>query len=194
MVKRVVEKRNLRAAVRASVCAAVVLFTLGAPQYARANLIDPMFDLSWTGAYGPGTATLAATSVSGNEYLVTALTGTQDGTSISLLGSGVYGDNDNAIFVPGTPGQLDFPGLAFTDGIFDYNLFLYTLPGNTNTYTECRSNVATTCVGSDVNNGIPVTTLTITPATSTVPEPATVLLLATAALGAFVLRRRSTTP
>jgi hypothetical protein len=181
---------NKRAIIHGSFCACAILVMLGAPRHALADV----FDLTWTGAYGPGSATLNATPIGGNAYEVTSLSGTQNGSSISLLAPGAYGGNDNEIFVPGTPDQLDFPGFGFTDGTFDYNLFAYTLPGDTNTYTECRSDVATVCSGGDVNNGIAVATLSITPAVSSVPEPGSVILLITVAIGAAVLQRRRSTP
>jgi hypothetical protein len=144
------------------------------------------FDLTWTGAYGPGSATLTATFVSGDEYLVTAMTGAQNGSAVSLLDQGVYGFNDNAIF-PFLAIQLDIDGLGFSAGGVNFNLFAFTLLGNTNTYTECSSAV-TICIGDDeINkNALAVTTLAITP----VPEPTSVALLGAMALGVVHLLRR----
>jgi len=147
------------------------------------------FDLTWTGAYGPGSAILTASNDGPGEFTVSAITGNQNGSSI--VGLANYGDNDNAIFFPATV-QLDFFGLAFKVGSTDYNLFAYTLPGNTNVYTECSSAVALSCTGGDVNNGLPVTSLSITPATSAVPEPTSIGLLCPALLGALGLLRRKT--
>jgi hypothetical protein len=143
--------------------------------------------MSWTSPYGPGTAFLTATDVGANTWIVTAMTGTQNGLPVSLIASGGYGSDDNSIFpFPYTGIQLDSHGLSFSAGGLDYKLFAYTLPGNTNTYTECVSNVAITCIGSDVNNGIAVGSLSIT------PEPASIALVATMALAILsLLRRRS---
>jgi hypothetical protein len=181
---------NKRALIRGSLCAGAILAMLSVPKHARADV----FDLTWTGAYGPGSATLTATPLGGNAFLVTSLSGTQAGAPISLLAVGVYGDNDNEIFVPGSPDQLDFDGFGFADLTFDYNLFSHPLPGNTNTYTECRSDVATTCTGGDVDNGIAVTSLSITPAVGAVPEPGSVVLLITVAAGIVIRQRRRSAP
>lgn len=83
------------------------------------------FNLTWTGAYGPGSAILTATDDGGGTFTVTAISGNQDGSSI--VGLADYGDNDNEIF-PSALVQLDFPGLGFAVGSTDYNLFAYTLP------------------------------------------------------------------
>src|SRR5215469_1850530 len=132
------------------------------------------FSMSWSGPYGPGTAFLTATDVGANTWIVTAMNGTQNGLPVSLIASGGYGSDDNSIFpFPYTGVQLDSHGLSFSAGGLDYKLFAYTLPGNTNTYTECVSNVAITCIGSDVNKGAAVSSLSIT------PEPASIALVGT---------------
>jgi hypothetical protein len=181
---------NKRAITRGSICACAILLMLGISRSARADI----FDLAWTGAYGPGNATLNATQIAGNFYVVASLSGIQNGSSISLLPPHAYGNNDNEIFVPPGIGLFDFAGLGFTDGSLDYNLFFYTLPGNTNSYTECRSDVATTCELGDVNNGIAVARLNITPAVSSAPEPGSVILLITVAIGTIALHRWRSAP
>jgi hypothetical protein len=113
------------------------------------------------------------------------MTGVQNGSPVSLIASGGYGSDDNSIFpFPYTGVQLDKNGLSFSAGGLDYKLFAYTLPGKTNTYTECVSNVALTCIGSDVNNGAAVSSLSIT------PEPASIALVGTLAVAMLSLRRR----
>lgn len=143
------------------------------------------FSISWSGAYGPGTASLTSTFVGGNQWLVTAMTGSQNGSPVTLEPQNGYGNDDNSIYpIPYTGVQLDVSGLTFEAGGLDYKLFAYTLPGNTNTYTECASNVATTCIGSDRNNGLAVSSLAIT------PEPASIALVGTLAVAILSLRRR----
>jgi len=152
---------------------------------------QPAFDMNWTGPYGTGSAVLTVTANTTDEYGVTSLTGTQGVDPITLLPVGAYGANDNLIFQPPSYTNLvDFAGFGFTDGSFNYNIFFHTLPNQTNTYTECRSDVATVCSGSDVNNGLALTSLTITPETSTVPEPATLSLAGLGLAGIGFLRRR----
>ena len=147
------------------------------------------FDLTWTGAYGPGTAILTATNDGGGTFTVTSISGTQNGSPI--LGLATYGDNDNEIF-PSATIQLNYAGLAFAVGSTDFNLFAYTLPGDTNVYTECSSLVATTCTGGNVDDGLPVTSLNVTGATSAVPEPTSGGLLGLMLLAALDLLRRKT--
>jgi hypothetical protein len=175
--------------IRGSVLAGALLVLVGTSHCAYADV----FDLSWTGAFGPGSATLTATDIGGGVFNVTALSGTQNGSSISLIPSDAYGSNDNDIYQPPNTDLLDLAGLGFTDGVLDYNLFLYTRTGQSNPYTECRSDQTVCESNPDFDSsGLSVDTLTITPETSPVPEPMSVALLATAALTALGLSRRRT--
>jgi CheY-like chemotaxis protein len=73
--------RSMSNIIRGSVFAGAALLFMGTPHCAYADV----FDLSWTGAYGPGSATLTATALGGGVFNVTALSGTQNGSSISLI-------------------------------------------------------------------------------------------------------------
>jgi hypothetical protein len=159
------------------------LFVVATSQRAYADL----FELTWTGAYGPGDAILKATKDGNGIFTVVKMTGIQDGSTISGLSS--YGDSDNLIYLDSSL-QLDFLGLGFEVGSDDYNLFGYTLPGDTNTYTECISTVALTCTATNVNEGIPVSSLEITRLAPPVPEPASVVLLGTVLIGVVALLKR----
>jgi PEP-CTERM motif len=183
MLSRKPKMQNILRVIRGSLFAVTFLLLTGAVSSAYADT----FTMTWTGAYGPGSAILTATPLGSGVYDVTALSGTQNGSAITLVAPGGYGANDNLIYQPPNTAFLDYPGFAFTDGSFDYNLFLYTLPNMTNTYTECISSVTACLSTTDVNSGLPVNTLDIE---STVPEPASVLLLGTVLLAAVCLIRR----
>jgi hypothetical protein len=65
--------------------------------------------------------TLTASLVSGDQYLVTGISGTQNGFSMTLLDVGAYAGNDNDIYssVP----YLDGSGVSFSADGIDYNIF-----------------------------------------------------------------------
>lgn len=131
-----------------------------------------------------GSGTLTATFDSGDQYTVTAITGTTSayGAITGLLPPGVFPlpfPNDNLLFYP-TPPYLDLSGISFTvagtgdDGLGDVNIYYdSTAPG----YTE-------------PNSGVDYGPFTVTRITPTVPEPATVFLVLPAAFALVVVRRR----
>ena len=159
------------------VCGSAFLL-MGTPRLASAQTT---FDLTWTGGYGPGTAILTATPDGGDEYTVTAISGDQNGSMISgILSPGGYGGNDNLIYYPGSPNQVDVFGLGFSVGSTDYNLWFYP-PG----YWECSSDVT---LGCGEGNSPQVESLEIDPT----PEPGTLLLFASGLLGFLLCRKRFT--
>ncbi len=134
---------------------------------------------------------LTATPIGTDDWLVTALSGTQDGLPISLVAPGVYGANDNEIYQPPDfPYVVDRAGLDFTDSTNIYNVFDNNVSVVPPVYHECSSAVESNC--SAQADDAATITLSITPP-STVPEPASVgpvglvLVLAVAVL----LRRKS---
>jgi len=150
------------------------------------NAFGNTFTLTWTGPDGPGTAVLVATQDSTDVYTVTSLTGVQDGLSITLLAVDTYGENDNEILQP--PGYsyiVDEAGLAFTDGINDYSIFGEITPAK-----ECSSAVNGPCVGGYAVAAPQLTTSSLTPGTSTVPEPTSAGLAGIMLLGAAAVIRR----
>jgi PEP-CTERM motif len=169
-----------------------ILLQLGTPGTAKAD--SNTYDMTWTGAYGPGYAVLTVEPYGGS-YMVTEITGVQDGMSITgvvipsaLPPSYGYGGNDNMIFPDSTTELVDFRGLAFTAGGYDYNIFAYAGLGSQ--YVECSSANPLTpyCTdGSATSYSLPVTTLEITADT---PEPSSVLLLSTGLLSLFAIRRK----
>ena len=144
--------------------------------------------MTWTGAYGSGSADLTATPDGTDEWTVTSLTGTQDGLPISLA-TVAYGDADDDIFQPPNYNYLvDRSGLAFTDGTNDYNIFQ---DNGSTPAQECSSAVNGPCVGGYADDAPTLTSFTITPGISTVPEPTSAGLVGIMVLGvALAIRRK----
>jgi hypothetical protein len=155
-----------------------VIFLLGCAQSLYAQTY---FDFTCGGCGGSSASGILTTSlVSGDTYLVTALSGTQGGDAMTLLPPGGYGGNDNLVF--SAPPFLDVSGLSFSVllGTIDYNIYL-----NGGTYMECNNVDNGVCEGG---SGIPVT-FALTPAPS--PEAGTLVLFGSGLLVlAGILRRK----
>jgi hypothetical protein len=150
-----------------------------------------VYDISWTGPYGSGSVIANTTDEGSGEYLITSFaSGTQNGLGITLLAPDTYPTvQDNYIFPGGNSPygtDLDNGGFSFYDGQYEYNIFWAFGRGANNYYYECSSQDTSSCVGFV---GEELSSFSITPAATPVPEPGALWLVATGALGLW--RRRS---
>jgi hypothetical protein len=84
-----------------------------------------------TGNAVSGSGTLDAVLNSGNQYIVDAIAGTANGLTVTGLTG--YSGEDQLIYWPGAPNQLDFGGVAFLAGGEAFNF--YYLFGSSGTST-----------------------------------------------------------
>lgn len=185
---------RLTKGIRLTLAGSLLIVSAMCAKSAHATTID--FDITWSGAYGSGTAVLTTTAEGGGEYAVTGITGEQGGHAITGLSP--YASADQDVFDPGTP-ALDFSGLSFAIGTTDYNLFngdgnTNVSPSLQNSYDECDSAVTTCSDYSTDDSAKALTSFTITKVPTSVPEPSTVALLLTGLLSFGVvgwLRKQS---
>ena len=155
----------------------VLFFVLTGAQNLFANSVT--FDFSFSGTGISSSGTFAATLVSGDEYLVTSISGMQNGFTMTLLPPGAYAGNDNEVFSSGP--FLDGSGLGFvlSNGTADYNIYY---DSSTGTYLECNS--ATGPCGR--GDGTVLTNFTLTE----VPEPGSMMLMGSGLIGLAGMVRR----
>jgi hypothetical protein len=85
----------MRKSLRIVVALPVLFLFLGCAQNVFANSVT--FDFTIGGAGISASGTFTATFLSGNVYLVTSITGMQNGASMTLLAPFTYGGNSNQI-------------------------------------------------------------------------------------------------
>src|SRR5579864_8017432 len=140
----------------------VVILLLAGTQNVFAS--SATFDFSFSGSGITASGMFAATALSGNEFMVTSISGMQNGFAMTLLAPGAYVGNNNNIF--SSSPFLTLGGLAFvlSNGSTAFNI--YFNPG-TASYFEC--NQTSPCFNG---SGTPINF-----SMSEVPEPGTLLLL-----------------
>lgn len=155
-----------------------VLVLLGCAQ----SLYAQTFDFSYTGSGITASGDINTTFVSAGEYLITSLSGTQNGNPMTLLPPGSYGSNDNLVFFPAP--FLDLAGASFSImlGSVDYNVYY---DAGLAEYLLCNSGVDAVCFAGD---GV-VVDFTLTP--EPIPEAGTMVLFGSGLLAlAGILRRK----
>ena len=83
---------------------------------------DSTFDYSFTGTGMSASGMFTATLVSGSEFMVTSISGMQNGFAMTLMAPGAYVGNNNDIF--SSSPFLTLGGLAFvlSNGSTAYNI------------------------------------------------------------------------
>jgi len=146
---------------------------------AFAGPVTEDFHITWSGALGNGSANAVATEQSTGVWLLTSLTGTQAGMSLTLLGPGTYGYNDNIVDYPANPALVTGFGVASMNSTESFDIYYNpSAPGIT--YWECDSN-STNC--ASYGNGSQLTSFSITP--GSLPEPNSIVVLSSGLI-AFV--------
>jgi hypothetical protein len=144
------------------------------------SLYAQTFDFSFSGPGISASGVFDTTFVSGDEYLVTSISGTQNGNTMVLLPPGGYASNDNLIF--STPPYLDLPGVSF-DFLVGTTMYNVYYDAGLSEYIECNSVTDGACFAP---SGVALTSFTLTQT----PESGTMLLFGTGLLMiAGVLRR-----
>lgn len=155
-----------------------------------------VFDFSYTSEFGHhqtiiGTFTTGAADPSGSFYTpsleVTGITGTFNGHAITgLMAVGTYFGNDNILYYPssvtylGQPSYLDIDGISFRTASDYVNLY-FGLGGTGDVYG----------MRIDGNANLTLGILTVAPASTPTPEPASLAILAIGiGLVGFTLHRR----
>jgi hypothetical protein len=153
-----------------------LLSALALPVAAHADIFA--FNATGTGGGFSGIGTFVATAGSGGSFTINSISGTG---IAGLIAPGQFDGNDNLLF-PAAASLVDSHGFAFVDTV-----------GNTTFNVDIFSNDPGSYQASFLDNDGFANTIPITFSltnTSVAPEPSSLLLLATGALGLAGMGRR----
>ncbi len=146
------------------------------------------FDFSFSGATfsGMGTFTANPTGVK-NQFLITGVTGTTDtgnGVDRAITGLSPFDGADNLLYFPGVAGNGN------RGNYFDFLGVSYSLANGAAVNLYFSASEELQRVSGNIVSQVAPISITETGGTSPVPEPGTLALLGTGALGLFGAARR----
>ena len=156
----------------------VLSFFLGCPLNVFASSVTS--DLSLCGVGITGSATPYDYPRSGNAYLVTSISGMQNGAAMTLLSRGTYAANNNKIIL--APSFLSLGALAFVLSSRTTDSNVYFSAFGAPSYLDCNSAASPCSLGDHVPEKVSLRAIT---------EPGTLVLLGSGLVGlAFMARRK----